>query len=226
MPFQRRSARIVGCAAALVVTVLGPPASPQSRSNSSGSSSADSFDELYQRGYETGSGIKTLTARFTETTTSSLLVRPLVTHGTLTVLRPSQVALRFTDPEQGIVLITGERMTVSWPARKLQQVSNVSSSQTRIQKYLASDSADELRRQFYIEHRDRSERPGTFEFVLTPKRNRIRDTIARLDLWVDPSSFLLNALRMTYANGDTKTMVFEDVVVNPRVDAAAFSLDR
>ena len=66
------------------------------------------------------------------------------------------------------------------------------------------------RRQFTIEHRDPSERPGTYEFVLTAKRNRIRDTITRLDLWVDPSTFLLRAIRMTFSNGDTKTMVFEE----------------
>ncbi len=89
----------------------------------------------------------------------------------------------------------------------------------------ASDP-NELRREFNIEHRDHSEQPGTYEFVLTPKRNRVRDTITRLDLWVEPSSFLLSAIRMNFANGDTKTMVFEDVVVNPALDPAAFSLDR
>ena len=135
---------------------MAAASSAQSGSAQSVTSSTASFDELYRRGYQTGAGIKTLTARFTETTTSSLLTRPLVAHGTLAVQRPSQVALRFADPEQRVVLISGERMTVSWPARNLRQVSNVSSSQNRIQKYLASDSPEELRRQFTIEHR----RPG------------------------------------------------------------------
>jgi outer membrane lipoprotein-sorting protein len=217
---------IAACVAAVVLTVSGAAPSAQSRSSSIDSSSADSFDELYRRGYQTGTAVRTLTARFTETTTSSLLVRPLVAHGTLTVQRPAQVVLRFTDPEPRTVLISGERMTVSWPARKLQQVSNVSSSQGRIQKYLASETADELRRQFDIEHRDRSDRAGTYAFVLTPKQRRVRDTITRLDLWVESSSFLLDAIRMTFASGDTKMMVFEDVVVNPSLDPAAFSLDR
>ena len=66
----------------------------------------------------------------------------------------------------------------------------MSSSQNRIQKYLATRLAEELRRQFNIERRDPGERPGTYEFVLTPKRNQIRDTLTRLDLWVEPSSFL------------------------------------
>ena len=61
--------------------------------------------------------------------------------------------------------------------------------------------------------------------MLTPKSNRIRDTLTRLDLWVDPSSFLLRAIRMTFSNGDTKTMDFEDVVLNAPLDQATFRLD-
>jgi outer membrane lipoprotein-sorting protein len=224
-PPSHAPAVITTLSMAVLLACLVAAPSEQPGSTQPVASLTASFDELYRRGYQTGAGIKTLTARFTETTTSSLLTRPLVAHGTLTVQRPSQVALRFADPEQRIVLISGERMTVSWPARNLRQVSNVSSSQNRIQKYLASDSPEELRRQFTIEHRDPGERPGTYEFVLTPKRNRIRDTLARLDLWVDPSSFLLKAIRMTFSNGDTKTMDFEDVVLNVPVAPTTFRLD-
>jgi len=211
--------------AVAMVALVAATASAQSGAKVAAVASTSTFDQLYQQGYETGRGIKTLTARVTETTTSSLLVRPLVARGTLAVQRPSQVALRFTDPEQRVVLIAGDKMTVSWPARKLQQVSNVASSQKRIQKYLASYNADELRSQFNIEHHDQSDRPGTYEFALIPKRTRIRDTVTRLDLWIGRSSFLLEAIRMTFTNGDTKTMVFEDVVVNPTLAPAAFSLD-
>ena len=41
----------------------------------------DAFDELYTRGKKANAAMKTLTARFTETTTSSLLTRPLVARG-------------------------------------------------------------------------------------------------------------------------------------------------
>ena len=44
--------------------------------------------------------LKTLTARFTETTTSSLLTRPLVARGTVAVERPSRVVLHYQQPER------------------------------------------------------------------------------------------------------------------------------
>ena len=76
----------------------------------------DAFDELYARGQKANAAMKTLTARFTETTTSSLLTKPLVARGRLAVERPSRVVLRYTDPDSRVVLIDGNQMTMSWPA--------------------------------------------------------------------------------------------------------------
>ena len=58
----------------------------------------DLFDEIYARGRGIETSLKTVTARFTETTTSSLLSRPLVAQGTLAVERPSKIVLRYSEP--------------------------------------------------------------------------------------------------------------------------------
>jgi outer membrane lipoprotein-sorting protein len=183
------------------------------------------FDELYRKGRQAAGGIKTLTARFTETTTSSLLTQPLVAQGTLTVQRPSRAVMRFTDPEQRTILIDGDRMTTVWPTRNLRQVSNIKSTQERIQKFLTTESPDELRRQFDVSFRDGGERPGHYQITLVPKRKQIRETLSQLELWVDRTSFLLGAIRMTFATGDTKTMTFEDVVPNATIEPGAFTIE-
>jgi len=219
---SRVQAWTVALAAPLFLAVITTAQAPQS---STDRSRRESFDDLYRRGHQTSAGIQTLTATFTETSTSSLLARPLVARGTLAVQRPARVAMRFIDPEQRVIVIDGDRMTTSWPARKLREVSNISSAQGRVQKYIAADSPAELRKQFDAELRDQSERPRTFEVTLLPKRKQIRDTMTRLDLWIGSSSFLLDGIRMTFANGDTKTIVFEDVVLNPALDAKAFAID-
>ena len=61
---------------------------------------------------------------------------------------------------------------------------------------------------------------------MTPKPKRIREALGQLELWVDRRSSLLSSMRMTFANGDTKTMTFEDVVPNAILPAGAFVLDR
>ena len=68
-------------------------------------SAVDLFDEIYARGKPLESSLKTLTAQFTETSQSPLLAKPLIARGTLTVVRPSRVALLYSHPESRTVII-------------------------------------------------------------------------------------------------------------------------
>jgi hypothetical protein len=59
---------------------------------------------------------------------------------------------------------------------------------------------------------------------MTPRRKQIQQGIIELDLWIDRTSLLLAAMRMTFPNADTKLMAFENVVVNGPVDRSLFSV--
>lgn len=205
---------------------IGAQQAPPSARPSTSPQSTIEFDAAYRRAQQANAALKTLTARFTETTTSSLLERPLVASGTLAVQRPSKVILRYTAPDTRTVLIDGDHMTMAWPARKLRQQTDIKRAQSRVQRYFVQGSAEDLRREFDVELRTTSERAGLQEVRLRPKRRQIREALAALDLWIDPATSLLAAMRMTFANSDTKTMVFEGVVVNPTLPADAFSLER
>jgi outer membrane lipoprotein-sorting protein len=209
---------VVWTAAFAMPAPLPTPATPPTRQQS--------FDELYLRGQRANAAIKTLTARFTETSTSSLLTRPLVSRGRLAVERPARVVLRYSDPEQRVVLIDGNTMTMSWPSHNLRQTTDIRMAQGRIQKYFVNGSAAELRSQFEIEQPDGSDRPGTFHVTLVPKRKQIREALARLDLWVMRSTLLLDAMRMTFASGETKMMTFDEVAPNATLEPGTFSIDR
>jgi len=187
----------------------------------------DTFDELYAKGKRVNDSMTTLTARFSETTTSTLLTKPLVARGHVAVERPSRVVLRYTDPDSRTVLIEGDRMTVVWPSRSVHQVTDIATTQKRIQKYFINGTADDLRQEFTIEDRSTGgDRPNAYFVTLLPKRKQIRETLVRLDLWVDRTSLLLDTMKMTFANGDTKTMTFTDLVRNAPLEPGTFALDR
>jgi outer membrane lipoprotein-sorting protein len=139
------------------------------------------FDELYRRGQAANAGLKTLTARFTETTTSSLLTRPLVERGTLAVQRPSTVVLNYAVPDARTVLIDGERLILSWPERGIHQERNIRQIQGRVQKYFVDSEPDELRQSFDITISDAEKHAGTDHIVLMSKRPQIREGLTRLD---------------------------------------------
>jgi outer membrane lipoprotein-sorting protein len=183
----------------------------------------DLFDEIYARGKPIESGLKTLTARFTETSTSSLLATPLVATGTLAVLRPSKVVLHYTAPEQRTVLIDGDTLRIVWPARAIDQKTNIGAAQRRIQQYFVDKSPAQLRSHFDIVAQAAVTKPGSWAIVMTPRRKQIREGLTKLQLWIDQQTTVLTAMEMTFPNGDTKLMEFADVKINPAIDAGVFT---
>jgi outer membrane lipoprotein carrier protein len=186
------------------------------------SARADLFDELFKQGQAKNSAMKTLTAAFVETTTSTLLTRPLVASGTLAVERPSRIALRYTEPDERIILIDGDTMTMSWPSRHVRQAQDIGAAQKRIQKYFVDSSPGELRSHFTITAKEADDRPNAYLVTMVPKRKQILEGLTRLDLWVDRTTQLMVAMKMTFPSGDTKLMTFTDVKPNAPVDASMF----
>jgi outer membrane lipoprotein-sorting protein len=212
-----------GSALLFVGVCLLPMVAPASAALKQRTVRADAFDDVYRRSQSMNKTLKTLTARFTETTTSSLLTRPLISHGVVAVERPSRVVLRYSDPEMRIVLIDGGQLTISWPGRNIRQARDIGAAQRRVQKYFVDSGPDELRQHFDIETRE-TDRPGrAYHLTMVPKRKQIQEGLAGLELWVDQSSQLLSAMRMRFPNGDTKLMEFEDVVPNATLDPSMFT---
>jgi outer membrane lipoprotein-sorting protein len=187
------------------------------------SARADLFEELFRQGQAKNANLKTLTASFVETTTSSLLTKPLVASGTVAVERPSRILLHYTQPDDRTVLIDGDTMTVTWPSRSIHQVKDIGASQKRIQKYFVDTSPKELRSNFTVTASEAADRPNAYLVTMVPKRKQIQEGLSRLDLWVDRTTQLMVAMKMTFPNGDTKLMTFSDVKPNAPIDPSVFS---
>jgi outer membrane lipoprotein-sorting protein len=183
----------------------------------------DLFDEIYERGKGIDQSLKTLTARFVETSTSPLLDRPLVARGTLAVVRPTRVILRYQEPDVRTVLIDGDRLTLDWPARQLRQQSNIGAAQRRVQTYFVGKSPDDLRKHFKIGATTLSDRPN-YLVTLDPTRKQIRESLTLLELWINRETLLLDAMQMHFVGGETKKMEFSEIVVNPPLDATTFAI--
>ena len=185
--------------------------------------SRDLFDEIYEQGKSVDASWKTLTARFTEESTSALLARPLMAKGTLAVSRPDRIVLQYVDPDRRTVLIDGGTLTVHWPSRNLRTTSDITASQRRVQKYFVDKTPQELRRHFDIAARVAPDRPGTWHIALVPTRKRIREGVTGIDLWVDRERLVLSAMTLTFPNGDRKSMEFSDVRLNPELPLDTFT---
>jgi outer membrane lipoprotein-sorting protein len=216
LPFRIVKAQRTAIIAVVLLTSL-LSAAPATRQR-------DLFDELHARGQKQNAGLKTLTASFVEISTSSLLTTPVIAGGTVIVERPSRVVLRYTDPDARVVLIDGNRMTMSWPSANIRTSRDIGASQRRVQQYFVNKSPAELRSHFEVSAREADDRPGTYLMTMVPKRKQIREGMTRLELWLDRATLLLSAMRMTFPGGDTKLMTFTDVKPNAPVTPDWFTI--
>jgi outer membrane lipoprotein-sorting protein len=181
----------------------------------------DLFVEIYQRSLPMASSLKTIRAHFTETTTSSLLATPLVAEGTLVAVRPVDLLITYIRPDRKILRMDEKKLLFVWPDRHLRQESDIEQAQKRVQHYFVDKSPEDLRKHFTIQATEDAQKPGTYLVDLVPTRKQIKEGVSRIELWLDKSSLMLSSMRMTFPNGDTKTMVLRDVETNIPVDLAA-----
>jgi outer membrane lipoprotein-sorting protein len=174
----------------------------------------DSFDQLFARTLAKRQSIHSIRARFTETTTSSLLERPLVSHGTVIAAPPSRVLMTYTDPERRAVAIDSKSLLVDWPDRREREKIDISQMQKRIDQYFRNATLGQLRSMFDITAQPDSVIRETDRVDMRPKRKQIKEGLERLEIWIDRETLLLVQLQMTFAGGDRKTIRLDDVTVN------------
>ena len=182
----------------------------------------DLFDQLFARTLEKRQSIHSIRARFTETTTSSLLERPLVSHGTVIAAPPSRVLMTYTDPERRAVAIDSRSLLVDWPDRREREKIDISQMQKRIDQYFTHATIGQLRSMFEITAQPDSVIRETDRVDMRPKRKQIKEGLERLEIWIDRESLLLVQLQMTFAGGDRKTIRLDDVTVNVPVTDEMF----
>jgi outer membrane lipoprotein-sorting protein len=145
----------------------------------------DLFDEIYQRSVPQTNTLKTIRAKFTETTTSTLLSTPLVAEGTLVAVRPSDLLITYTKPDRKILRMDAKKLLFVWPDRHVRQESDIEQAQKRVQHYFVDKSPDDLRKHFTIHASEDAQKPGTYLVDLVPTRKQIKEGVARIELWLD-----------------------------------------
>jgi outer membrane lipoprotein-sorting protein len=184
----------------------------------------DLFSQIYKRGVVKQRSLQSIRARFTETTVSSLLVKPIVAHGTIVAASPARVRMTYTDPEPKTIAMDGQSLTVVWSDRDERERIDITAIQKRIDQYFTHASIDDLRGMFDITaepdhaigHADRVD--------MKPKRKQIKQGLERLELWVDRDSEMLVQMRLTFPGGDQKTITLEDIAINVPVGDDTFRI--
>ena len=200
--------------ASTVVLAAQPPAS------------LDAFDRLFARTLAKRESIRSIRARFTETTVSTLLQKPLVSHGTIVAAPPARVLMTYTDPERRYVSIDAKALVVVWPDRGQRERIDIAQTQKRIEKYFTHAGIDDLRAMFDVTAAPDAALAGSDRVEMRPKRKQIKEGLELLQLWIDRDTQLLVQMEMRFPGGDRKTIRLDDTAVNVPLTEASFAIPR
>ena len=214
-------AATVLCLAAIAIGAQAASSAPQSAAPKRGA-----FDQLFARTMAKRESITSIRARFTETTTSSLLTKPIVAHGTVVAAPPARVLMTYTDPERRSVAIDAKALVVFWPDRGQRERIDISQTLKRIDRYFTRATIDDLRSMFDITAAPDPVVANSDRVEMRPRRKQIKEGIERLDLWIDHETLLLVQMEIGFAGGDRKTIRLEDTTVNVPVTDKTFEIPR
>lgn len=223
--------------AALVVafmfgwTAVAPAAFAQSGAQAApdptapGLSDGERLDVLLARVQHEQRAMKGLSARFTMFQESEMLLAPEESTGDFSYLAPDRARWDYESPNPITVVVRkGEMLT--W-YRDLQRAerAKVGRYSDRILQYMsASSSLEDLLEYFdaRVSFEQLGEKP--YRIVLTPNVDRVARRLASMTLWIDPQLYLPQKVRIEAADGDVTEFRFEDLEVNPPLEASRFEL--
>jgi outer membrane lipoprotein-sorting protein len=185
----------------------------------------DLFDDLYVRLQPQLASFHTVRARFVETTTSTLLTRPLVAGGVLRASRPSKLRLDYDGPEPRTLIVNERQLVLEGRSRGEHVIRDISQIQKRVQKYFVTKGPEQLRRQFDIRAAVDPKVSGTWQIEMVPKRRQIEEGLTLLQIWIDQRTEFMAKMRMVFAGGDSKVIALEDVQLNPPLDQTIFEAE-
>jgi outer membrane lipoprotein-sorting protein len=172
----------------------------------------DLFDEIYARAQKQEATLRTVHARFTETTESTLLKEPIVASGTLVAEWPTRIRLDYVTPQRRTVVIDERRLVMISGRERFDR--DISTAQKRVRKYFLDKNPEELRRSFAITATRDPRLQDAYRVVMVPKRKQIQEGLSGLHLWLDAHTLFIRRMLMLFPDGDRRTFDLQDVRIN------------
>ena len=171
--------------------------------------------------------LQTLSANFVQTTVNPMLKEPIRAEGRFFMTKPDAIRWEYSTPEQMEFVIANDRYTGYFPARKRAERKNIQRYSEKIFRYFGlGQQSVELGKSYEILLADPD--PGVADahlLVLEPKKRRARKKVEEVRFWIDRSSFLPVKVEYRGKDGNTRTVEFSEIVVNPDLSAALYTVE-
>jgi chaperone LolA len=168
--------------------------------------------------------VKSLSGTFEQTLTNPLMRSTTTSRGTYIEQRPTKLAIRFTDPTGDAIVADGQYVWIYLPQAAPNQVRRLPAMDQAEIPIDMSQFLDHAAQKYDIVEKG-SESVGdrsTHALALTPKPGTSA-VFTRATVWVDDADGLIRQFEVTEHSGLVRRIRLTSLVVNPALDAAAFT---
>jgi outer membrane lipoprotein-sorting protein len=183
--------------------------------------------EVLQRFDRVQDGIKTLSADFTETTESALLLEPITAMGRLYLTKPDSVRWEYHVPEEMSFVIYEDEYTGYFPARKKAERRDIHRWREQLFRFLGLGQASSELGKFYdiaLGATD-ADSENSYLLIMTPKKKRVRKKMDAVRFWIDDETFLPVRVEYHSKSGNRRVIDFDTMTVNPDLTTDLYRME-
>jgi outer membrane lipoprotein-sorting protein len=220
--------RLVAAGFALVVGCGASVAATGGRNPSSGGAADDPGLQRILADFDrVQATIRTLSAGFTETTTSHLLKAPIQAKGRLYLTKPSSVLWEYEEPEVMRFAIANDEYVGYFPQRKRAEKSDIHRWSERIFRIFGlGQTSAELGKFYSIRAADPGAgHPGTSLLLLEPKKRRVRKRVEQVKLRISSTTHLPLEIELSGKDGYVRQIQLHDLRINPDLSASLYDIE-
>ena len=181
--------------------------------------------ELVKKVDAAKAGVETLSGEFTQRNRVKLFKQEMSSKGRLFFRKPRQIRWEYTAPDPSVMILDGNKATLSTPGAAAQQFDLDKDATMRaifdqLLTWLGPGSLAAAGDDYQLSSTGTTASPT---LTLTPKlASAIARAFLRIELRLDPKSWLLRSILLVEKNGDEKEIDFSRLGRNAKLPADAF----
>lgn len=187
---------------------------------------ADDLTQVLERFDRIQDSIRTLSAEFSETTTSELLLDPITARGRFFMTKPDSLRWEYSSPEEMKFVIAEDQYTGYFPEQKRAEHRSVRRWSEQIFRFFGvGQGSAELMKFYDITLDETHETSGTYLLLLEPKKRRVRKRVPEVRFWLDAQTYLPARVEYLNKNGNSRVIEFHEISVNPDLAAGLYRVE-
>lgn len=175
---------------------------------------------------EKGKNLKTFTAKFRQTRKTHLLREPLYSEGMIYFDSSGKLLMKVTSPSPLLILFKKNTLLIYYPEISKAEKRYIGNTENIIKKYFGiGQTGEALKKEFEIQLSTNQESDGYYLNML-PKKTAISKHIERIEVLVNPETWLPEKIFLTETKGDQSTLWLQFDSINQPLPPGIFSIDQ